>query len=1069
MKTYALWPSFALLLFLFSFTATAQEITSFTLMNAEADTEIGPLTDGSSFVLADLPSNQLSIRANTSGTMKSVVFSLDGEVVMIENRAPYAFFGNTGNDYAPWIPEIGTYTINASAYSLRRGRGTLLDSFTVTVSFTEADPGEEPEEPEEPAVAEIQALILVNADTDEDIGEITEGSTYNLFEIGTGNLNIRAEAGEDVESVIFDYQGELGYQLENVPVYALGGNFGDDYSPWVPDLGANTVTATGYTRNRGRGDAGDPLTRNFEIIDEDPNEEEEPPAELPAVLRMNSGGEAISYNDIDFSADNYFAGNGKSFENNSIQDILATTMDELYKSERSTDGNPASFAYNIPITNGDYEINLHFAEIYWGATGGGPGGTGRRVFDVSIEGQTVLSNYDINAEAGPMTAIIRTFNTTVTDEELNISFNASVDQPKLSALEIFGEGSLITPPATCSWDQLANSSLSKVEAQSVKLNDKLYVIAGFVSGLKITAETEIYDPATDTWSGGAPIPTPVTHMGAVGVGDEIWILAGFIGDHPGVATDKVQIYNTITDSWAEGPDLPNPRGSGAAAYSNGKIHFFGGLLPDRVTDVGEHYILDVNNISAGWQPAADMPNPRNHLSAAAINGKIYAIGGQFGHDNGVSDQAFLDEYDPATDRWTPLADLPSARSHFEPGTMVHNDKIIIVGGRRGGFFFDDVTEYDPATNSWSERCELPTNLLAPSAKVFGDRLIVANGGEGGVCCPNNNTISIAIEPEIINDGLVKVMVYHETNGFRHGSIDAGIAMINEFGDSLNWEVNESITSEFFNTSTLADTDVVVWLNTSGDGLLTAAEQSAFEAFIQGGGGFVGVHAAADTYRDGSWNWYNDLVGAIIQTGPNHTANNTNATMDVVGDHPTVTHLGSTWNKNEEYYYWELNGGYLFSGNVNLLNVRSTGSASYDDPRPITWYKYYDGGRSFYTALGHNAADYSSDENFRTMMREAILWAAEPSEEAIPTSRSDNNGPLIVYPNPATDHIEVHPEMLSSTELHQVALYTLSGETILTAFVKQNDNKVSLEGIASGYYLVAVQGKNVNGSQIIVIE
>ena len=73
--------------------------------------------------------------------------------------------------------------------------------------------------------------------------------------------------------------------------------------------------------------------------------------------------------------------------------------------------------------------------------------------------------------------------------------------------------------------------------------------------------------------------------------------------------------------------MPNPRGSLAAAYSEGKIHVFGGLLPDRKTDVGEHFILDVINQNAGWVAAADMPEPRNHHSGAALNGKIYAIGG----------------------------------------------------------------------------------------------------------------------------------------------------------------------------------------------------------------------------------------------------------------------------------------------------------------------------------------------------------------------------------------------------------------------------------------------------------
>ncbi len=1067
-------------------------------------------------------------------------------------------------------------------------------------------------ETQDPSGPIIQSLVLINADTDQDIGIIAEGSIFSISEIGTANLNIRAETGSDTESVVFGYQTDSNFHTENLPVYAIGGNNGNNYLPWVPDLGANTVTATAYTGNNGSGTMGTPFTLNFEIVqaipdtdgdgindpedecpevpglpafngcpdpdmnddvdsdgdgvldaddacpdepglenldgcpdtdgdgvpdkddtcpddpglvdlngcpdtdgdgvtdadDECPDEagpseftgcpdtdgdgipdkddacpneagldslagcpEDDPNTDLEAILRINCGGGTVTFGDIVYDADEYFSGNGKSYANNQIGDILETDQDAIYKTERSATSNLASFNYNIPLTNGDYQIKLHFAEIYWGATGGGPGGTGRRVFDVTLEGDNVLVDFDLNSEANPMTAIIKTYSASITDGALNMVFDSSVDQPKISAIEIFGEGGIVTPPTTCDWEDLANSSLSKVEAQSIKMNNKLYTFAGFLSGLQITPVTEVYDPATNSWSTVAPMPTAVTHMGAVGVGDEIWILAGFVGNHPGVATDKVQIYNTLTDSWSVGPALPNPRGSGAGVYSQGKIHFFGGLLPDRRTDVGEHYILDVNNLSAGWQAAAPMPNPRNHLSGAAINGKIYAIGGQFGHDNGASDKDFLHEYDPVTDSWTRKADLPSDRSHFEPGTMVHNNKIIIVGGRRGGAFLNDVTEYDPVTDSWAELCELPKNLLAPSAKVFGDRLIVANGGENGVCCPQNSTISIGIEPEIVVDNQLSVLIYHETNGFRHQSIQAGINMIAEFGTDLNWNVDESQSSSVFTTTNLSNYDVVVWMNTRGDGLLTASEQSAFESFIQGGGGFVGVHAATDTYRDGSWSWYNDLVGAIVQTGPNHTPNNTNGTMDVIGTHPTVAHLGDTWNKSEEYYYWELNGGYLFDGNINLLNVQPTGPDSYDAPRPITWYKNYDGGRSFYTALGHNASDYQSNDNFRTMIREAIIWAAD---DALPIAVNSGDAlssrsRAIIYPNPVNDKFYIVEDALLNVDVGEVSLFGLDGNLIMRKAVNKNNNEVNVDDLPTGYYMVTIAGAEMFEQQLIFVE
>lgn len=466
------------------------------------------------------------------------------------------------------------------------------------------------------------------------------------------------------------------------------------------------------------------------------------------IVRVNSGGGELQLNDEFYQADSYYRGDGKSYSNNDINDIKKTTQDNLYLSERSTTKNKGSFQYAIPITNGTYTVKLHFAEIYWGATNGGPGGSGKRVFNVRLENQSILSNYDINEDVGSMTAVVKSYSVDVNDQELNIDFTGVIDQPKLSGFEILGDGEVLPDP--CTWNSLASSKYDKVESQSAKVNDKLYVFAGFEEGLQITGVTEIYDTNNNQWSLGKSMPDPVTHMGAVVVDDEVWIVAGFTGNHPGVATSKVQIYNTKTNNWRYGPSLPNPRGSGSAVYNEGKIHFFGGLLPDRKTDVGEHYILDLDNLAAGWKSAAPLPNGRNHLGGASVDGIVYAIGGQYGHDGGlpaVDDQKFLHSYNPATDKWTRLRDLPEARSHFEPGTIVHNGKIIIVGGRREAYFFDDITQYDPATNTWTQLCKLPSHLLAPSAKIFGDRLVVTNGGVNGESYPTNKAQWIPIEPE----------------------------------------------------------------------------------------------------------------------------------------------------------------------------------------------------------------------------------------------------------------------------------------------------------------------------------
>jgi|GEM_PF-1872656 len=225
-------------------------------------------------------------------------------------------------------------------------------------------------------------------------------------------------------------------------------------------------------------------------------------------------------------------------------------------------------------------------------------------------------------------------------------------------------------------------------------------------------------------------------------------------------------------------------------------------------------------------------------------------------------------------------------------------------------------------------------------------------------------------------GQDKVLVFTKTNGFTHGSIDDGIAMIEDLGVANElWDTDNTANASAFTIENLEKYKVIIWCNTSGNGLLNASQREAFEDYIANGGGFVGIHAATDTYRDKSWPFYNDLVGAIVQSNPYHTSRTHNATMTVnAQDHSTVDFLGATWNKTEEYYYWKNNGGQLYSGNVDLLTVEATGSNDYDESRPISWYKEYAGGRSFYTALGHNDSDYTDDSDFIKHVEEGIKWA-----------------------------------------------------------------------------------------------
>ena len=154
-----------------------------------------------------------------------------------------------------------------------------------------------------------------------------------------------------------------------------------------------------------------------------------------SALRINSGGPEIMFGSETWEADQYFSG-GSTFSVTS--EISGTTNDLLYQTERFAE--TGSMSYSIPVPPGDYELNLHFAEIYHTSQGA-------RIFNVDIEsGQATLNNYDIFATAGSNTAVVETFLLTITDGVLNIDFTNLVDFAKISGIEVNGLNSINSPP-----------------------------------------------------------------------------------------------------------------------------------------------------------------------------------------------------------------------------------------------------------------------------------------------------------------------------------------------------------------------------------------------------------------------------------------------------------------------------------------------------------------------------------------------------------------------------------------------------------------------------------------------
>ena len=199
-------------------------------------------------------------------------------------------------------------------------------------------------------------------------------------------------------------------------------------------------------------------------------------------------------------------------------------------------------------------------------------------------------------------------------------------------------------------------------------------------------------------------------------------------------------------------------------------------------------------------------------------------------------------------------------------------------------------------------------------------------------------------------GKPRVLVFSKTAAFYHTSIPAGNEALIKLGAEHGFEVDTTTNAEWFNEDTLANYSAVVFLSTTGD-VLNPYQEVAFERYIQAGGGYVGIHAAADCEYD--WRWYGRMTGAYFKNHPRPQQ----ATFHVVDSlHPATEGLPDTFSYNDEWYnFSQLNPE---SNILITIDESSYRGGQNGEQHPMAWYHDYDGGRAFYTALGHSDASFT---------------------------------------------------------------------------------------------------------------
>lgn len=209
----------------------------------------------------------------------------------------------------------------------------------------------------------------------------------------------------------------------------------------------------------------------------------------------------------------------------------------------------------------------------------------------------------------------------------------------------------------------------------------------------------------------------------------------------------------------------------------------------------------------------------------------------------------------------------------------------------------------------------------------------------------------------------RILVFSKTNGFRHESISTGKVKLIELGAKNNFDVDTTEDASVFTEENLKRYNAVIFLNTTNN-VLDLQQQSYFKRYIQAGGGFVGIHAAADTEYE--WPWYGRLVGAYFKSHPHIQ----DATLKKVKPFGPNT-LPDSWTRKDEWYNYK-----NISDEINViynLDETSYQGGQNGAEHPIAWYHEFDGGRSFYTGMGHTHESYS-DSLYMQHVLQGIQYA-----------------------------------------------------------------------------------------------
>jgi len=275
---------------------------------------------------------------------------------------------------------------------------------------------------------------------------------------------------------------------------------------------------------------------------------------------------------------------------------------------------------------------------------------------------------------------------------------------------------------------------ARSEITATNIGDDIYVIGGFVGSGDASDVAEVYNVKNNSWKSIASLPQALHHSAVASHDGKIYVVGGFIS-REWIPTNQLFIYDPIKNQWTEGNSMPTPRGALNALFVNGTLYAIGGQDGDTTLNINEAY----DPLRDTWIPKAPMPTARHHAASTTVDNKIYVTGGRIAGSSPLVNVNVNEMYDTEKEKWTQIESMPSKRSGIAAATI--NNSFFVFGGEDPTRTFGNNEKYDIENGKWTSLESMPTSRHGLAAVSIGNKIFVIGGGpEPGLSVSNANEI-----------------------------------------------------------------------------------------------------------------------------------------------------------------------------------------------------------------------------------------------------------------------------------------------------------------------------------------